>query len=52
MRFATPQGFNSGNQFEAYLHDSFDALYEEGKDGIPKMMSIGLHCRLDRRTSP
>ncbi len=46
MRFATPQGFNSGDQFEAYLRDTFDALYEEGKDGAPKMMSIGLHCRL------
>nr|WP_073140915.1 allantoinase PuuE [Litoreibacter ascidiaceicola] len=46
MRFATPQGFNSGDQFEAYLRDSFDALYEEGSDGTPKMLSIGLHCRL------
>jgi OHCU decarboxylase len=46
MRFATPQGFNSGDQFEAYLRDSFDALYEEGTDGAPKMLSIGLHCRL------
>ncbi|SDW98042.1 allantoinase PuuE [Litoreibacter albidus] len=46
MRFATPQGFNSGDQFETYLRDSFDALYEEGEDGTPKMLSIGLHCRL------
>lgn len=46
MRFATPQGFNSGDQFEAYLRDSFDALYAEGAAGAPKMMSIGLHCRL------
>ena len=46
MRFATPQGFNSGDQFETYLRDSFDALYEEGSDGAPKMLSIGLHCRL------
>ncbi len=46
MRFATPQGFNSGHQFYAYLKDSFDALYEEGLAGQPKMMSIGLHCRL------
>lgn len=46
MRFATPQGFNSGDQFFAYLKDSFDALYEEGADGAPKMLSIGLHCRL------
>lgn len=46
MRFATPQGFNSGDQFEAYLKDSFDVLYAEGQEGAPKMMSIGLHCRL------
>ena len=45
MRFATPQGFNSGDQFFAYLKDSFDMLYAEGADA-PKMMSIGLHCRL------
>jgi len=45
MRFATNQGFNSGNQFYTYLKDSFDALYEEGKTN-PKMMSVGLHCRL------
>ncbi|MEL6965881.1 MAG: allantoinase PuuE [Pseudomonadota bacterium] len=46
MRFATPQGFNSGDQFEAYLRDTFDTLWEEGQAGSPKMMSIGLHCRL------
>ena len=46
MRFATPQGFNSGDQFFCYLKDAFDTLYEEGKEGSPKMMSIGLHCRL------
>ena len=46
MRFATPQGFNSGDQFFAYLKDSFDVLYAEGEAGAPKMMSIGLHCRL------
>ncbi|MEO1746409.1 MAG: allantoinase PuuE [Pseudomonadota bacterium] len=46
MRFATPQGFNAGDQFEAYLSDTFDALYEEGMAGRAKMMSIGLHCRL------
>ena len=45
MRFATPQGFNSGDQFFAYLKDSFDVLYAEGLDA-PKMMSVGLHCRL------
>lgn len=48
MRFATAQGFNSGDQFFAYLRDSFDILYEEGQD-VPKMMSIGLHCRLAGR---
>ena len=46
MRFATPQGFNSGDQFYAYLKDSFDVLYQEGGEGRAKMMSIGLHCRL------
>lgn len=46
MRFATAQGFNSGDQFYAYLKDSFDALYAEGNDGQAKMLSIGLHCRL------
>ena len=45
MRFATNQGFNSGDQFYTYLKDSFDALYAEGSVS-PKMMSIGLHCRL------
>ncbi len=46
MRFATPQGFNAGDQFENYLRDTFDTLYAEGESGSPKMMSIGLHCRL------
>eukprot|EP00933_Yihiella_yeosuensis_P041183 TRINITY_DN35606_c0_g1_i1.p1 TRINITY_DN35606_c0_g1~~TRINITY_DN35606_c0_g1_i1.p1 ORF type:complete len:478 (-),score=-29.40 TRINITY_DN35606_c0_g1_i1:748-2160(-) len=46
MRFATPQGFNSGDQFFGYLRDSFDALYAEGQAGAAKMMSVGLHCRL------
>ena len=45
MRFATNQGFNTGEHFFNYLKDSFDALYEEGKTN-PKMMSVGLHCRL------
>jgi OHCU decarboxylase len=49
MRFATPQGFNSGDQFFAYLKDSFDMLYAEGAAGRPKMMSVGLHCRLAGR---
>ncbi len=45
MRFATPQGFNTADHFFAYLRDAFDVLYEEG-DETPKMMSIGMHCRL------
>jgi OHCU decarboxylase len=45
MRFAAAQGFNSGDQFYAYLKDSFDVLYAEGETA-PKMLSIGLHCRL------
>lgn len=45
MRFATPQGFNTAEQFYVYLRDSFDVLYREGKDS-PKMMSVGMHCRL------
>ncbi|MCH8862347.1 MAG: allantoinase PuuE [Proteobacteria bacterium] len=45
MRFATPQGFNSGDQFLTYLKDSFDVLYAEGEK-TPRMMSVGLHCRL------
>ena len=48
MRFATPQGFNSGEQFFAYLRDAFDTLYSEGAQ-TPKMLSIGLHCRLAGR---
>jgi OHCU decarboxylase len=48
MRFATPQGFNSGDQFFSYLKDSFDLLYAEGETA-PKMLSIGLHCRLAGR---
>jgi putative urate catabolism protein len=49
MRFATPQGFNSGDQFHAYLRDAFDTLYAEGDPrglDAPKMLSIGLHCRI------
>ena len=48
MRFASPQGFNSGDQFFSYLRDSFDVLYAEGETE-PKMLSIGLHCRLAGR---
>ena len=46
MRFATLQGFNSGPQFESYLNDALDVLLDEGRAGAPKMMSVGLHCRL------
>jgi putative urate catabolism protein len=45
MRFATNQGFNSGDQFFAYLRDAFDVLYAEGNTA-PKLMNVGLHCRL------
>jgi len=45
MRFATPQGFNNGDQFFGYLRDTFDCLYAEGGE-LPKMMSVGLHCRI------
>jgi len=48
MRFATSQGFNSGSQFLQYLKDSFDVLYAEGAHS-PRMMSVGLHCRLSGR---
>ena len=48
MRFATAQGFNAGDQFFSYLKDTFDVLYEEGRTR-PKMMSVGLHCRLAGR---
>ncbi|MCP5533229.1 MAG: allantoinase PuuE [Akkermansiaceae bacterium] len=49
MRFATPQGFNSGDQFFTYLKDSFDALYAEGEAGAAKLMSVGLHGRISGR---
>jgi putative urate catabolism protein len=45
MRFVALQGFNSGEQFFSYLRDAFDSLYEEGETQ-PKMLSIGLHCRI------
>lgn len=48
MRFATPAGFNSGTQFFDYLRDAFDFLYREGEQS-PKMLSVGLHCRLSGR---
>ena len=49
MRFAIQAGFTTGGQFESYLRDSFDYLYEEGQAGVPKILSIGLHCRLAGR---
>ena len=49
MRFSTPRGFNSGDQFFSYLKDGFDHLYAEGEKGPAKMMSVGLHCRLAGR---
>jgi len=45
MRFATAQGFDTGEHFFTYLRDSFDVLYAEGEE-TPRMMSIGMHCRL------
>ncbi|MEM1260937.1 MAG: allantoinase PuuE [Pseudomonadota bacterium] len=48
MRFATPQGFNCGDQFFNYLKDSLDVLHIEGEHN-PRMMSVGLHCRLAGR---
>ncbi|MCJ0903052.1 allantoinase PuuE [Rhodococcus sp. ARC_M6] len=46
MRFASPAGFPSGDQFFAHLRDAFDVLYSEGAAGAPKMLSVGLHCRI------
>ncbi|MEP2682057.1 MAG: allantoinase PuuE [Sulfitobacter sp.] len=46
MRFAIQAGYTNGDQFESYLKDSFNMLYAEGAEGAPKMLSIGLHCRL------
>lgn len=48
FRFSMPQGFNAGSQFLEYLKDSFDFLYDEGAEA-PKMLSIGLHCRISGR---
>jgi allantoinase len=45
MRFTAVQGFNAGDQFYNYLKDCFDVLYTEG-EAAPKMMSVGLHCRI------
>ena len=46
MRFASPGGFSTGDEFYAHLRDAFDVLYAEGENGSPKMLSVGLHCRL------
>ncbi|CAM3856878.1 allantoinase PuuE [Smaragdicoccus niigatensis] len=46
MRFSSPAGFPSGEQFFTHLRDAFDTLYREGLGGSPKMLSVGLHCRL------
>jgi allantoinase len=46
MRFASAAGFSNGDDFFAHLRDAFDVLYREGKSGSPKMLSVGLHCRL------
>lgn len=45
-RFCAPPAFGTGEAFFTYLRETFDMLYEEGRAGAPKMMSIGLHCRL------
>lgn len=49
MKFGTLNGFGTGQDFYDYLKDAFDCLYEEGRRGSPKMMSVGLHCRLAGR---
>lgn len=46
MRFAIPNGFSHGDEFAQYLIDSLKYLVEEGKNGYPTMMNVGLHCRL------
>jgi hypothetical protein len=46
QKFVSPNAFSTGEEFRAYLQETFDALYTEGANGAPKMMSIGLHCRL------
>ncbi|MBF6329528.1 allantoinase PuuE [Nocardia transvalensis] len=49
MRFSSPAGFANGEEFFTYLKDAFDVLYAEGAAGAPKMLSVGLHCRLAGR---
>ena len=51
MRFAIQAGFASGRDFETMVKDAFNVLYEEGQAGVPKMLSVGLHCRLIGRPS-
>ncbi|MFB8006662.1 allantoinase PuuE [Nocardia sp. NPDC056000] len=46
MRFSSPAGFANGDEFFSYLRDAFDVLYAEGAAGAPKMLSVGLHCRI------
>ena len=46
MRFASAAGFANGDEFFAHLRDAFDVLYAEGVAGQPKMLSVGLHCRI------
>ena len=46
MKFCVPPGFTSPDGFFTYLKNAFDVLYEEGVDGSPKLMSVGLHCRV------
>ncbi|WP_067702754.1 allantoinase PuuE [Nocardia jejuensis] len=46
MRFSSPAGFANGEEFFSYLRDAFDVLYAEGEAGAPKMLSVGLHCRI------
>ncbi|WP_067574657.1 allantoinase PuuE [Nocardia acidivorans] len=46
MRFSSPAGFANGDEFFSYLRDAFDILYAEGEAGAPKMLSVGLHCRI------
>ncbi|KAF0849008.1 allantoinase PuuE [Nocardia caishijiensis] len=49
MRYCSPAGFATGEEFYAHLRDAFDVLYREGTEGSPKMLSIGLHCRIAGR---
>ncbi|MFC8382544.1 allantoinase PuuE [Nocardia sp. NPDC057272] len=49
MRFASAAGFANGEEFYAHLRDAFDVLYREGAEDTPKMLSVGLHCRIAGR---